>query len=89
MLGDHLFIKDVPLIEGETYPDFGSNFETFTNAEFLELETIGPLKRISEGETIEHKETWAIVNGIDLPNVRDEEAFLNSFESYKKLLVEA
>ena len=88
ILGDHLFIKDVPLIEGETYPDFGSNFETFTNAEFLELETIGPLKRISEGETIEHKERWVIFNGIDLPNVRDEEAFLNSFDQYKKLLFE-
>ena len=54
MLDDHLFMKSVPFIEGELYPDFGSNFETFTNTEFLELETLGPLKRISAGATIVH-----------------------------------
>ena len=54
VLDDHLFMKSVPFIEGELYPDFGSNFETFTNTEFLELETLGPLKRISAGATIVH-----------------------------------
>ena len=54
VLGDHLFIKSIPLIEDAVYPDMGSNFETFTNSGFLELETLGPLKKISAGETIVH-----------------------------------
>ena len=27
----------------KTYPDFGCSFETFTNNDFLEMETLGPL----------------------------------------------
>ena len=61
MLDDHLFMKSIPIFEGELYPDFGSNFEAFTNTEFLELETIGPLKRISAGETLVHSESWVVL----------------------------
>jgi hypothetical protein len=60
VLDDHLFIKSVPLIEDAVYPDMGSNFETFTNADFLELETLGPLKKLSAGETALHYESWVV-----------------------------
>lgn len=86
VLGDHLFIKTVPLIEGAIYPDFGSNFETFTNADFLELETLGPLKRISAGETMLHTESWVVFSGVRLPDVEDEEAFLKALEPYREQL---
>ena len=79
-------MKSVPFIEGEPYPDFGSNFETFTNPEFLELETLGPLKRISEGETLVHNESWVVFSGVCLPDVEEEEAFLERFEPYRKQL---
>jgi hypothetical protein len=87
VLGDHLFLKNVPFIEGETYPDFGSNFETFTNAEFLELETLGPLKRISEGETLIHNESWVVFSEVRLPDATDGEAFLEALEPYRKQLL--
>ena len=29
----------------KTYPDFGCSFETFTNADFLEMETLGPMTK--------------------------------------------
>jgi hypothetical protein len=87
VLGDHLFIKSVPFLEGETYPDFGSNFETFTNAEFLELETLGPLRRVSEGEILVHNESWLVFSGVDLPDVKDGEAFLKAVEPYKRQLL--
>jgi hypothetical protein len=87
VLGDHLFVKNVPFIEGETYPDFGSNFETFTNAEFLELETLGPLKRISEGETLIHNESWVVFSGVHLPGIEDGEAFLEAIEPFRKKLL--
>ena len=89
VLGDHLFIKSVPLIEGATYPDMGSNFETFTNSEFLELETLGPLKRISAGETLVHTESWVVFSGVSLPDAEDEEAFLKALEPYRRKLSES
>ena len=38
-----LFVKTAPVINGAAYPDFGCNFEVFTNPDFLELETLGPI----------------------------------------------
>jgi hypothetical protein len=86
VLDDHLFIKSVPLIEGATYPDFGSNFETFTNEDFLELETLAPLLKISAGETMVHRESWLVFAGVRLPEVEDEEAFLKALEPYREQL---
>jgi hypothetical protein len=88
VLGDHLFIKSVPLVEDAVYPDMGSNFETFTNAHFLELETLGPLKKLSAGETALHHESWVIFSDVHLPNIEDEEAFLKALEPYRKQLSE-
>jgi hypothetical protein len=88
VLDDHLFMKNVPFIEGESYPDFGSNFETFTNAEFLELETLGPLKRISAGETLVHSESWVVSSEVHLPDVKNDEAFLKALEPYKRQLLQ-
>jgi hypothetical protein len=76
LYNDHLFVKSVRFIDGETYPDLGSNFEAFTNSEFLELETLGPLKRISAGETTVHKESWAVFSKVVAPEAGDEEGFL-------------
>ena len=89
VLGDHLFVKSVPLIEGATYPDMGSNFETFTNSEFLELETLGPLKRISVGETLVHTESWVVFSGVSLPDTEDDENLLKALEPYSAKLLES
>jgi hypothetical protein len=87
VLGDHLFIKSVPFIVGETYADLGSNFEAFTNSELLELETFGPLKPISAGETIVHKESWVVFSKVRVPDLQEEEALLHAMEQYKKQLL--
>jgi hypothetical protein len=87
VLDDHLFMKSVPFIAGETYPDLGSNFEAFTNSELLELETCGPLKRISSGETIVHKESWVVFSKVRVPDLQEEEALLHAMEQYKKQLL--
>jgi hypothetical protein len=86
VLGDHLFIKSVPLIEDAIYPDMGSNFETFTNSDFLELETLGPSKRISAGETLVHTESWVVFSGVTLPDSEGEDALLKAVEPYKAKL---
>jgi hypothetical protein len=57
----HLFVKGVPpAAGGATYPDRGCNLETFTNAEMLEIETLGPTVTLRPGEAAEHTEGWEL-----------------------------
>jgi hypothetical protein len=53
-----VFLKRAKVIPGAQYPDFGCNFELFTNAEFLELETLGPVVTLEAGQTVGHAEDW-------------------------------
>ncbi len=61
-----LFVKAFDYKEGKTYTDGGSNFETFTNKDMLEIESLGTLERIAAGKAIEHIERWHLLKG--LPN---------------------
>ncbi|RUL88929.1 hypothetical protein [Tautonia sociabilis] len=63
--GGTAFIKRFPFLPGASYPDFGVNYETFTNADMLEMETLGPLVRLGAGEVVEHVERWELVAGIE------------------------
>jgi hypothetical protein len=54
----HLFVKRATVEKGATYPDFGCNFETYTEPGFLELETLGPLRELRPGATALHVEDW-------------------------------
>jgi hypothetical protein len=58
LLHDSLFIKTFALESDATYPDRGCNFETFTNEEMLEIESLGPLRTLQPGESTSHDETW-------------------------------
>jgi hypothetical protein len=87
VLGDHLFLKTIPLIEGKEYTDLGSNFETFTNEEFLELESLGPYEEIAPGQTIKHTEIWAIFSDVHLPHFHEEDAFAAAIDPYLKQLL--
>lgn len=65
-----LFVKRFDRQTGEVYPDRGVNFETFTNADMLEIETLGPLVRLQPGLAIEHTERWELHG--QMPAVKDE-----------------
>ncbi len=54
----HLFVKRIPVEPGGTYPDRGCNLETFTNADMLEIESLGPLTDLPPGRGVDHSETW-------------------------------
>jgi len=56
-----IFIKSFDFIEGETYPDGGCNFETFTNGEMLEVESLSPLRTVPPGGEITHIEEWTLL----------------------------
>ncbi len=55
------FVKEFQREEG-SYPDFGCNVEVYTNAQILELETLGPLRTLEPNNTIKHTEIWRIFN---------------------------
>lgn len=59
-----LFVKRAAVISGAHYPDFGCNFEVFTNPDFLELETLGPLIELRPGELVEHMESWWLFSDV-------------------------
>jgi len=67
-----LFVKGIGYQEGQPYTDGGSNFETFTNKDFLEVESLGPLQRIAPGKAIEHIERWGLLKGV--PNETSDAA---------------
>lgn len=60
-----LFIKTFPFDECSTYPDFGCNFETYTDGDFMEVETLGPLTKLDPGDTATHVEHWHLFNDVD------------------------
>lgn len=62
-----LFIKRFPYEKGRTYPDFGSNYETYTDQGMLEMESLGPLVTLKPGESVEHAETWELIGGVKTP----------------------
>jgi hypothetical protein len=63
-MNQHLFLKRAVVIPGAQYPDFGCNFEVFTNADFLELETLGPMVELRPGEAVEHVEHWWLFGNV-------------------------
>src|SRR5205823_1760453 len=59
-LGDALFIKRFGFEPGAVYADFGCNTELFTNADMLEVESLGPLTRLDPGGDVLHIEHWSL-----------------------------
>ncbi|HET8549378.1 MAG TPA: hypothetical protein VFL57_15300 [Bryobacteraceae bacterium] len=73
LLGTDLFLKRCKGEPGKRYPDMGASFETFTNADFLELETLGPLATPKAGTTVEHVESWSLHRNVKVPAWTDAE----------------
>ena len=62
--GGVLFVKRFGYDEGKTYPDQGVNFETFTNEDMLEIESLGPMTKLAPGKTVEHSERWELIGNV-------------------------
>lgn len=74
LLNGELFIKRSHAAgPAASYPDFGCSFEMFTNADFLELETLGPLRKLEPGQVAEHVEHWTIHRGVRVDQWDDSE----------------
>ncbi|MHB9133099.1 MAG: hypothetical protein ACYDBB_18680 [Armatimonadota bacterium] len=66
-----LFVKYFDAEPGEVYPDYQCNFETYTNQDFLEVESLGPLTLLDPCETVEHVETWRLF--ADVPPAQSDD----------------
>jgi hypothetical protein len=63
-LADCLLVKQFQWIAGKVYPDGGVNFETFSNEQMLEVETLGPLVTLKPGQSVKHVEVWKLFKGV-------------------------
>jgi hypothetical protein len=63
-VGDKYALRiDAPVIAGGSYPDQGCSVEVYTNpdpAAYVELETLGPLRRLSVGDRISATNTYTL-----------------------------
>lgn len=86
VLNDEVFVKRTAADPSRQYPDFGCSFETFTNNEFLEVETLGPLTKVPPGKTVELVEHWGLFRDVKVNALTDDEldrAVLPLVESVK------
>jgi hypothetical protein len=74
LLNGDLFVTEVHAeAPPAAYPDFGCNFELFTNADYLELETLGPLRQVAPGEIAAHTEHWSLHKNVQIQKWDDAE----------------
>jgi len=72
LLHGDLFVKQAQADPAKEYPDFGCSFETFTSADFLEMETLSPLTKVPPGGSVAHVEHWNLYRNAKLDSFTDE-----------------
>jgi hypothetical protein len=73
LLNGELFVKRAAADPAATYTDFGCSFEIFTNNDFLEMETLGPMTKVLPEHTVEHAERWALFRSVRPAALTDDE----------------
>ncbi len=71
LLNDHLFLKQFHPDPTKTYSDMGCSYQSFTNRDMLELETMGPYELVEPGTYTEFTETWSLDRGVTLAEISD------------------
>ena len=72
-LNGEAFVKRAKADPTKTYTDFGCSFETFTNNDFLEIETLGPVTKVKPEQTVEQVEHWSLYKNVSPTAITDEE----------------
>lgn len=68
-----LFIKRHTTVDGGNYPDGGVSFETYTNNDIIEMETLGQLKKLKPEETVTHEEIWQLIKDVKRPSDNEDD----------------
>jgi len=82
VIEDSLFIKTFEHVTGAVYPDGGCNFETFTNDEMIEIESLSPLAALAPGESVSHTENWYLFPITSEAQIESEEVLANWLKPY-------
>lgn len=72
ILNGEAFLKQAGALPSAAYPDFGCSAEFFTNNEFLEMETLGPLNTVAPGKSAEQVENWSLHRNVHVTELTDE-----------------
>jgi hypothetical protein len=67
-----LFVKRFDTQMDMQYPDHGCNAESYCNDQFVELETLSPLRSVEPGQTIVHAELWDIHQSLNVSLIPNE-----------------
>ena len=71
-----LFRKTFDAHVDSLHPDNNCNSEIYCGDQFVELESLAPLKMLNPGESVDHVETWDLFDGLDsLPG--EAQSYLN------------
>lgn len=70
-LNSELFIKIFKYDESAGYPDYECNNELYMNGDFVEVESLGPLKETPSHGMVEHIEYWTLNK---IPNLKGEDS---------------
>jgi hypothetical protein len=63
-----LFVKRMSFDKSAVYPDFGCNAEVYTAGDFIEVESLSPLRSIAPGQSAQHLESWYLFGGVKATN---------------------
>lgn len=77
-----MFVKRMPFYADVPYPDDGCNFETYTNPQILELESLGKLAPVAPGDTVSSEEVWSLTPNVTAPDASDEAALAALLDAY-------
>ncbi len=80
-LNNEVFCKKYKTEHPAAYPDNGCSFETYTCDQFIEVESLSPLKNVASGETSKLVEHWSITDkavDVDFKNDDSIAAFLET-----------
>jgi len=69
---NQFFMKRFAWDPAAIYPDLNCNFEAYTNAEILELESLAPLVDLQPGKVVSHWEEWAVYDEIAAPQSEED-----------------
>lgn len=78
-----IFIKHTKPISNGNYPDSGCCFETYTNTEMLEMETLGELSLVEPESSVVLEEKWCVYHEEKVPS-NDEAELKKLIEKYIK-----
>lgn len=79
-----MFVKSFFYDSDGSYPDYGCNFESYSCAEFTEIESLTQLERIDKGCAATGYEHWSLFGGVKTVKRGDEKAIRKILSVYSE-----